>query len=211
MKKILFLGDSITDALRDTNPNAHTYIGQGYALMAAGRLAAEKPGEYQFTNLGISGNRVVDLYARIKKDCWNLQPDVVSILIGVNDVMHEIEVQNGVDAVRFEHVYRTLIRETLERLPHVQLMLMEPFAIHGTYSDHSEEHYAEFRREVEIRAQITKKLAEEFGLVFIPLQKALDDASANSAYGVWSGDGVHPSIEGHALLANAWVDGFKKL
>ena len=101
MKKVLFLGDSITDGGRSYEENVHDYIGQGYTLMAAGVLAMEKPGEYEFTNKGISGNRIVDLYSRIKCDCWNLQPDYISILMGVNDVWHEQECKNGVEEKRF--------------------------------------------------------------------------------------------------------------
>jgi lysophospholipase L1-like esterase len=100
MKKVLFLGDSITDAQRSYQEDEHHYIGQGYTEMVAGKLALEHPGMYEFTNKGISGNRIVDLYARIKKDCWNLKPDYISILIGVNDVWHELEDENGVDAKR---------------------------------------------------------------------------------------------------------------
>lgn len=208
MKKVLFLGDSITDALRDYSENAHGYIGQGYALMAAGKLALDHPGEYEFTNKGVSGNRIVDMYARIKKDCWNLQPDVASILLGVNDVWHEFDGKNGVETERFENIYRILVKETLEKLPNLKLMLMEPFCIHGGVTDTK---YEAFRSEVEKRAEATRKIAEEFNLVFIPLQKELDELSQKYAYGCFSGDGVHPSIEGHAVLARAWLEGFKKL
>ena len=78
---------------------------------------------------------MVDLYARIKKDVWNLKPDVLSILIGVNDVWHEIGSRNGVEIDRFERVYRTLIKETLERLPDCKIMLLEPFVLKGAATE----------------------------------------------------------------------------
>ncbi|MBR6525569.1 MAG: SGNH/GDSL hydrolase family protein [Clostridia bacterium] len=208
MKKVLFLGDSITDAVRSYSEDEHNYIGQGYALIAGGQLSIENPGEYQFTNKGISGNRIVDLYARIKKDCWNLQPDYVSILIGVNDVMHELEIGNGVDAERFEHIYRTLIKETLERLPECKIMLMEPFCLHGVCTD---PYYDIFRSEVEKRASIVKQLAEEFKLVFVPFQEAFDKMSAEFGVECWCKDGVHPTIGGHAFMAEKWLEGFAEL
>ena len=84
--KILFLGDSITDVGRNTTNGSLVSIGQGYPLLVDACLSVKYPGEYAFENLGVSGNRIVDVYARIKIDCWNHGPDLVSVLIGVNDV-----------------------------------------------------------------------------------------------------------------------------
>ena len=81
--KILFYGDSITDAGRDreiAEPNKK--LGSGYVAYAANRLYDESLTSYDIYNRGISGNRIVDLYSRIKIDCWNLEPDVLSILTG---------------------------------------------------------------------------------------------------------------------------------
>ena len=100
MKKILFMGDSITDAMRDRE--ADDYLGAGYASMVAGELGYKEPYAYQFVNRGISGNRIIDLHARIRCDMINLQPDYISILIGVNDVWHEYTRKNGVAADKFE-------------------------------------------------------------------------------------------------------------
>ena len=119
--KILFQGDSITDVGRNTNSGSLLSIGQGYPCLIASRLGADEPGKYEFVNRGISGNRIVDVYARIKADCWNLEPDLLSVLIGVNDVWHEFAVQNGVDADRFYAVYKMLVCDTKERLPGIIL------------------------------------------------------------------------------------------
>ena len=102
MKRILFQGDSITDCGRARDNNTH--VGTGYAVLVKSQLGFENPGEYEFYNKGISGNRIVDLYARIKADIINLSPDYISILIGVNDVWHEFFGHNGVDADKYEKI-----------------------------------------------------------------------------------------------------------
>ena len=133
MKTILFQGDSITDVGRVREDESS--LGQGYPRMLAERLGYEYPGQFRYLNRGISGNRVVDLYARWKVDALNLKPDYLSILIGVNDVWHEIEAQNGVEAKKYEKIYTMLLEETLEALPDIKIILMEPFVLHGTGTD----------------------------------------------------------------------------
>ena len=109
MELILFQGDSITDSSRHREYDDAR--GHGYATMITGALGAAEPYKYDFLNRGVSGNRVVDLLARIRCDMINLKPDYMSILIGVNDVWHEIAWENGVDAEKFEMVYCLLIEE----------------------------------------------------------------------------------------------------
>ena len=128
--KILFLGDSITDMCRNrgalTSGEIYSY-GSGYPIFVASDLYKKDPNKYEVLNRGISGNRIVDLYARVKLDVWNLQPDVLSILIGINDIWHEVSYKNGVDIVRFEKVYRALIEDTKKALPNVQIMFRAVF------------------------------------------------------------------------------------
>lgn len=205
--KILFQGDSITDVGRNTERGSTQSIGQGYALMIAGELAARYPGKYIFENRGISGNRIVDLYARIKVDCWNLEPDVISILLGVNDVWHEFGSGNGVEANRYENVYRMLIEDTLARLPNVKLMLMEPFALPGRAT---ESNWDAFYSDVCKRSEIVQKLAKEYRLSFVPLQAKLDEACKFCPPDYWLSDGVHPTPAGHRLIADAWLEVFQK-
>lgn len=205
--KILFQGDSITDVGRNTDRGSLQSIGQGYALMVTGELGARYPGQYTFENRGISGNRIVDLYARIKVDCWNLEPDVISILLGVNDVWHEFGNKNGVEANRFENVYRMLIEDSLAKLPNVKLILLEPFALPGTATEGK---WDEFFVEVVKRSQIVQKLAKEYQLSFVPLQKKLEDACKLCPAECWLGDGVHPTPAGHRLIADAWLEVFQK-
>ena len=128
--KILFQGDSITDTGR--NREKDISLGSGYALFVSGSLGLTFPGEHEFLNRGISGNRVVDVYARIKSDIINLAPDFMSILIGVNDVWHEFEESpNGVDAEKYYRVYDMLLEEVTTALPKIKIMILEPFCLKG--------------------------------------------------------------------------------
>jgi lysophospholipase L1-like esterase len=201
--KILFQGDSITDCGRNrdvTWPNDG--LGQGYANLAASRLLADLPAKgLEFFNRGISGNRVVDLYARWKVDALNLRPDVISILIGVNDTWHEYGSQNGVEPARYADIYRMLLQWTCKELPQVKLVLMEPFCLvtGEAVTDAWLEEMAE-------RGKIVSALADEFGAIFVPLQDKLNAATEKAPVRYWLRDGVHPAPAGCALIADAWVD-----
>ena len=135
--KILFYGDSITDMGRNREAaNGSIFsFGSGYPFVVASELSRENPIKHQVINRGISGNRIVDLYARIKADVWNLKPDLLSVLVGINDIWHEIGSQNGVDIVRFEKVYSMLIEDTLKELPDLKIVLLEPFVLKGTATE----------------------------------------------------------------------------
>lgn len=205
--KILFYGDSITDAGRDKESDTTLKaLGCGYVMQTAGRLYEKSPVDYQITNRGISGHRIVDLYARVKKDCWNLEPDVLSILIGINDIWHELgSSRNGVDLVRFEKVYRMLLEDTIARLPNTKIILCEPFVLHGSATDEKFEAFSE----VYAYAKVVKKLADEFDLYFLPLQEALSNAAALYGDAVILSDGVHPTVQGAVVIANEWMKLFE--
>ena len=207
MKRILFQGDSITDAGRD---RANDFFrGNGYPTIVSGRLGCDLPNEYEFLNRGISGNRVVDLYARWKKDCINLQPDILTILIGVNDVWHERDFQNGVEPEKFEFVYRLMLDEVKKKLPDTKIILMGAFLTEGTIAEG--EDWKSFYDDVKIRRDITKKLAEEYKLEYIDLQKVFDDALAVAPANHWTAEGVHPQAGGHALIKKAWLEVYNKI
>lgn len=209
-KLILFQGDSITDCGRK-NDWGHN-MGYGYATMVGGALSAAEPYRYRLVNKGVSGNRIVDLYARIKKDIINFAPDYMSILIGVNDVWHEFSDHNGVDAEKFEMVYGLLIEEVKAALPELKIMILEPFALPAAATNPVDkpERYALFRGETELRAQAAKRVAEKYGLTFVPLQKLFDEADANApAPGYWLFDGVHPTAAGHELIKREWLKAFE--
>ncbi|MBQ4110007.1 MAG: SGNH/GDSL hydrolase family protein [Clostridia bacterium] len=206
--KILFQGDSITDVGRNSERGSTLSIGQGYAMLVTSELGAKFPGKYTFENRGISGNRIVDIYARIKTDGWNLEPDVFSMLIGVNDVWHEISTNNGVEADRFENVYRMLIEDTKKALPDIKFILMEPFVLKASAT---EENWETFRTEVAKRGTIVKKLCEEYKLTFVPLQEVFNNACESAPADYWLPDGVHPSPAGHRLIADKWLEAFENI
>ena len=205
--KILFFGDSITDMgrSREYDKNAFGY-GVGYPNYIAADLLFSQPEKYEILNRGISGNRVVDLYARIKADVWNHNPDVLSILIGINDVWHEIWGKNGVDIVRFEKVYRMLLDDTKERFPDLKIILCEPFVLEGSATKEKFEEFSQARD----YAKVVKKLAEKYNCSFVPLQKEFDELSAKYGVEYYLYDGVHPDVAGAKLIANEWLKVFKK-
>jgi lysophospholipase L1-like esterase len=202
--KVLFYGDSITDGGRNYQVlHGEESYGLGYVKYAAAGLKERGITEEEIINTGISGNRIVDLYARIKVDCWNHQPDVLSILIGVNDVWHEISNKNGVELDRFEKMYRILIEDTKKALPNLKILLCEPFVLKG------EATADRFDRFVEVYkyAEVVKRLAKEYDLYFLPLQETLSKvAEGNEAD--YLKDGVHPAEKGAKLIAEKWLEVF---
>ena len=208
MKTVLFQGDSITDCGRGSG------MGTGYPLLVSAGLGFENPGEYKFYNRGISGNRVVDVYARIKADILNLKPDYMSILIGVNDVWHELDWNNGVDAEKYERIYEMLISEVKQALPDIKIMILEPFCLKSSATENTEtdpNRWNTFSSEVKKRAQKSKAIAEKFGLPFIPLQGLFEEAAKNSDVEYWLFDGVHPTMNGHELIKREWIKTFNTI
>lgn len=137
-KLVVFFADSITDAGRNReNDHNSSY---GCATMVSGALGVDALGVYHFLNRGISGNRVIDLLARVKRDLINLKPDYIIILIGVNDVWHEYTRQNGSSEKQFEAYYGMLIDQIREALTEVSIMILEPFVLPGRATVTDEEH-----------------------------------------------------------------------
>ena len=209
MKRFLFQGDSITDAQRDKKHESDFgyMIGNGYATVVSATLGSKYIGKFEFLNRGISGNRIVDLYARIKYDITNLKPDYLSILIGVNDVWHEVAHENGVSEEKFEKIYSMLIEEIKEVLPDIKIFILEPFVTHGTATDES---WETFSTETAKRANASKRIAEKYNLTFVPLQKLFDDAVKEAPASYWTKEGVHPTAMGHGIIANALVEAVEK-
>lgn len=204
MKKIVFYGDSITDASRVKEAQGamnSTAYGYGYVLQIAGRILAEKPNDYHIINTGISGNRICDLYARIKKDVWNYEPDVLSILVGVNDVWHEITYQNGVDIERFEKLYDMLLEDTKKVLPNTKIIILEPFVLKGTATAGRYERYLEVRD----YAKVVEKVAKKHNAYFIKLQEKFDKKAEEYGVEPYLVDGVHPNTAGATLIAEEWI------
>lgn len=199
---ILFQGDSITDCGRDrNNVNPNGGLGSGYVLFLAGNLLTRMPDlNLKIYNRGISGNRIVDLYARWKIDALNLKPDLISILIGVNDTWHGFNYNNGVEPERYELIYRMLLDWTRKELPQTRLVLCQPFAL--VTGAVSEEWMPEIRR----RGEIVQALAQEFNTIYVPFQDVMNSALSKAPAQYWLGDGVHPTVAGHKLMTDAWLE-----
>ena len=206
MKTILFQGDSITDCYRNRDDDEN--LGNGYPRLLEADLGFRFPGQYRFLNRGNSGNRIPDLYARIVRDMINLQPDYLSILIGINDVWRGIDSNYATGAKRFEKLYHLLAEDLRESLPDCKLMLLGPFVLEGTATvdrDDRPDSLQRFRTEVAELSQITRSVAETHGAVFVPLQQAFNDALEFAPADYWLIDGVHPTAKGHALIAREWL------
>jgi len=205
---ILFQGDSITDAGRDKNsvtPNTSPMMGSGYVIQAAGNLLfnhADK--NLTVYNKGISGNKVYQLAERWDSDCIALKPNVLSILIGVNDFWHTITGNYKGTAKTYEDDYRALLKRTRSALPGVKLIIGEPFAVKGIKAV-DDSWFPEFDQ----YRESARKLADEFNAVFIPCQKVFDEAQKRAPGVYWTHDGVHASLAGAHLMANAWLEAVK--
>ena len=197
MKTFLFQGDSITDANRDDENNFNFGLGCGYALLLASEIEKINKGEVKFINRGNSGDRITDVYARIKEDIINLNPDFMSILIGVNDVSHELTMNCGVSPKKFRMIYELLIEEIVEALPEIKIFILEPFILKGTAT---EKLWSDFNSEVRKMAEVSRQVAEKYNFDFVPLQDKFDELSSDGDTGYWSVDGVHPTSAGHQVI-----------
>ncbi|MCA8999621.1 MAG: SGNH/GDSL hydrolase family protein, partial [Planctomycetaceae bacterium] len=200
---ILFQGDSITDAGRSRDHagevNHQQALGNGYAWMAAADLLVTQPdANLKCWNRGISGNKVFQLADRWQADCLDLKPNVLSILIGVNDIWHALNGRYDGTVETYETDYRKLLTRTKDALPDVKLVICEPFVLRcGAVTDEWFPQFDAFRASA-------KKLADEFHAVFVPFQSMFDRAVEYAPPEHWAKDGVHPSPYGAALMAHQW-------
>jgi len=201
---IVFQGDSITDFWRDKKdqrPNDPLGFGPGYVFLAASTLLdhfAEK--DLTIYNRGISGNKVFQLADRWEKDCLELNPRLLSILIGVNDYWHMHDGKYDGTIETYENDYRALLKRTKAALPDVKLVIGEPFAVLGG-SAVDDSWFPAF----DAYRKVARKLAKEFEAIFIPYQSVFDEASKRVGPKYWTADGVHPSVAGCHLMAAAWL------
>jgi lysophospholipase L1-like esterase len=200
----LFQGDSITDGNRGRNNDPNHIMGHGYAFSIASRLGADFPEKkLQFYNRGISGNKITDLPARWQQDALELRPDVLSILVGVNDVNAIISSDETGSASRFEEEYRLLLDNTIRELPGCLLVLCEPFILPV---GRVKEAWTKWSSEMKERQQSVRKLATDFKAVFIPLQEVFDRAAKEISPDYWIWDGIHPTVAGHELITREWLE-----
>lgn len=195
--RILFQGDSITDGNRGRSVDPNHILGHGYAFIIAARFGNElAERNLTFLNRGISGNTVADLTGRWQKDTLDLKPDVLSILIGINDQ------GRGVPVETFEAQYDALLAATIKELPTVKLILGEPFGLPvGRHKDD----WPAWNENLQARQAIVAKLAAKYHALLVPFQKAFDEACKRAPAEYWIWDGVHPTYSGHQVMADAWI------
>lgn len=205
---ILFQGDSITDAGRNKEDNSFNNpraMGTGYAMLA-GAAILEKYAQLDLKiyNKGISGNKVYQLADRWDNDCLNIKPDILSILIGVNDIWHKLtgNYDGTVDIYRRDYI--ALLERTKKTLPDVKLIICEPFAVPGVKAV-DDKWYPEFYE----YQKAARDIATLFNATFIPFQKVFDEALKKAPGSYWTPDGVHPSLAGASLMAEALIGVFK--
>ena len=199
--KLLFQGDSITDAGR--NKEDFHDLGKGYPYYAAQILKNQHPDvEFEFIDLGINGNQTKDLVDRLQADFIDIQPDVISILIGINDVWHYVG-KGWLDTDLFEERYRTILSAIKEKT-NAKIMMIEPFLIPGAGKDH-------FREDLWKKIEAERKLAREYADVYLPTDGLLHAAFMGDDPLTFAADGVHPTAKGAEFIGTLYAEYVKPL
>ena len=200
---ILFQGDSITDGNRGRNTDPNHILGHGYQFIIACKYGGKFPERnLLFMNRGVSGNKVTDLSARWKKDTLDLKPDILSILIGVNDSGNALNAKPPQTIDDFEKVYDQILQDALAANPKLKLVFCEPFVLPvGGVKNR----WDDWQKEVKARAAVVEKLAAKYKSPVVHFQKVFDDACAKAPADYWIWDGVHPTYSGHQLMADEWI------
>jgi lysophospholipase L1-like esterase len=194
--RILFQGDSITDGNRGRSADPNHILGHGYAFIIAAKFGAAFPAaKLEFFNRGISGNTVLDLEKRWQQDTLDLKPDLLSILIGVNDK------GKGVPLDRYEQTYDKIITDAKAANPQLKLVLCEPFVVNHRAT---EPQHGSPNADIVKRQEIVARLAKKHGAALAHFQAALDRATERAPAAHWIWDDIHPTYSGHQILADEW-------
>jgi len=195
--RILFQGDSITDGNRGRNTDPNHILGHGYQAIVAAKFGAELAERHLvFLNRGISGNKVSNLARRWQTDTIDLKPDILSILIGVNDL------GSGVTAEEYEQQYDQLLADTMKTLPNMRLVLGEPF---GLPVGKKKDTWGKYHTDLMVRIAIVNRLGTKYHAPVVHYQKMFEDATQRVPDDYWIWDGVHPTYSGHQLMADEWI------
>lgn len=199
----LFQGDSITDGNRTRNTDWNHVMGHGFAYIIASRLWFDHPEkEFHFFNRGISGNKITDLATRWQTDALDLKPNLINMLVGVNDTEAAVRGNKENTPQSFETDYRSVLEKTKKELPDVQLVLNVPFVLPV---GRVKEKWEIYQNELKPRQEITKRLAKDFDAICIDFQEGFDEALKKSPADYWIWDGIHPMPAGHELMARLWI------
>ncbi len=215
-RTVLYIGDSITDGgwgnsggsmapseerkLWDLN---HIF-GHSYMYICAATMMADCPGEFEMHNRGISGNTLADLEARWDKDAIALKPDVVSILIGTNDVDNALRKDGKFDVDSWKERYDSLLCRTERELPGVRIVLCTPFVAEVGKIGKAD-NYPLRKSAVGECAVAVAALAAAHNATLVPFDKLFDNLTSPSPdYWIW--DGIHPTAAGHKKMADLWME-----
>ncbi len=201
MIRVLFQGDSITDGNRGRSADPNHIIGHSYPYPIATEIGFEHPNQFEFMNRGVSGNTVCDLYARWQNDTMNLKPDILSILIGVNDATQRCLSDGECYSDVYEETYRLLLDRCISVNSDMKFIILEPFTLNTGNLDYHER-LSEYIHEY---AEASERIAKDYGAVFVPLQERFDEACKKAPVSYWIWDSVHPTYNGHGLIADAFM------
>ena len=207
--RLLFQGDSITDMKWGRNQkDRNHYLGHSYVFLLASRLGVDMAdANLEFFNRGVSGNKVSDLRKRWQKDAIEMNPDWLTVLIGVNDVSQGRG--QPVDLKKWEQDYRHILNQSRRANHKLNIVLMDPFVLRMTRLN-SEDQWKYWRGEIDKLGKIVVRLAKDFNAIHIETQKIFDQAASQVSPGNWIWDGVHPLPQGHELIARNWLQAVAK-
>ena len=182
--RLLFQGDSITDMKWGRNQkDRNHYLGHSYVFLLASRLGVDMAdANLEFFNRGVSGNKVSDLRKRWQKDAIEMNPDWLTVLIGVNDVSQGRG--QPVDLKKWEQDYRHILNQSRRANPKLKIILMDPFVLRMTRLN-SDAQWKYWRGEIDKLGKIVFRLAKDFNAIHIETQKIFDQAANQVSPGNW--------------------------
>lgn len=205
---LLFQGDSITDGGRGRSESGlpedpNHIIGHSFPYIVSAKLALKYIDKNpQFYSRGISGNNLLQMYARWREDAINLSPTIINILIGINDCGGWVSHKCGSSPEQYKKIYEMLIEDTLKELKNVRLVLCEPFYFDIDGSDISKKRF----EDIAVRRSIVEQISKEYKCTFVKLQDILESSAkklGDKKKILW--DGVHPTLLGHSIIAEHWL------
>lgn len=202
--RFLFQGDSITDGNRGRNEDPNHILGHGYVFAIGSRLGADFPrAGFSFYNRGISGNKVPDLEKRWQKDALDLKPDVLSLLVGINDVGAIVNKSPEAKSLEeFETGYRKLLTQSKAQNPNILFVLGLPWVF--PVGDRKE-NFKLWQDETSARAEVVKKIANDYNAILVDFPAVFEKAMKEAPIDYWIWDGIHPRVFGHELMAREWI------
>jgi len=195
---ILFQGDSITDCGR--REPAYRPMGNGYVSIIYKWLIARYPClGLSINNRGISGNRTRDLLARWEEDCVQMKPDLLSLMIGINNTWRRYDSNDPTPVDVFEKEYDALLAMAREA-SNPTIVICEPFLLAHPPG------IEVWRDDLDPKIQVIRELARKYDAIYVPYDGIFAAASISVPPSYWAEDGVHPTDAGHALIAQVWME-----